>query len=116
MNELGQNYRDYVELMSHFDRVLPGRIHRVVYEELILNPRATIGGMLDYLELPFDKRCLRFYENDRAVLTPSSEQVRRPIFTDAIEEWRNFELWLKPLLDSLGTVASAYPAVPEELL
>ncbi|MBV9062546.1 MAG: hypothetical protein JOY77_06415, partial [Alphaproteobacteria bacterium] len=71
--------------------------------------------LLDYLELPFDERCLRFYETDRAVRTPSSEQVRRPISSEAVEHWRRFEPWLSPLLKSLGSVLTAYPAVPLEL-
>jgi tetratricopeptide (TPR) repeat protein len=116
LNELARNYRDYVALLAHFDRVLPRRVHRVIYEELVRNPEAEIRRMLDFLELPFEESCLRFYESGRTVITPSSEQVRRPISADAIDDWRNFEPWLKPLLDSLGTVASAYPAVPEELI
>ena len=71
--------------------------------------------LLDYLQLPFEEGCLRFYESGRAVLTPSSEQVRRPISAEAIDDWRNFEPWLAPLRDSLGTAFSAYPAVPEDL-
>jgi tetratricopeptide (TPR) repeat protein len=115
LNELGQSYRDYVALMAHFDRVLPGLVYRVLYEELVSNPEAGIRRMLGYLELPFEEGCLRFYESKRTVLTPSSEQVRRPISTDAVEDWRKFEPWLAPLLDSLGSVALDYPAVPEEL-
>jgi len=114
LNELAQNYRDYVALMAHFDRVLPGRVHRVIYEDLVCDPEAEIRRMLAYLELPFDEACLHFYESGRSVLTPSSEQVRRPISREAIDNWRNYEPWLKPLLDSLGSVAAVYPSVPEE--
>jgi tetratricopeptide (TPR) repeat protein len=113
--ELGRVYRDYVALMEHFDRVLPGRIHRVIYEELIADPEAEIRRMLDYLGLPFEKPCLRFYETGRAVRSPSSEQVRRPISNDAVDYWRHFQPWLDPLLHSLGSVATVYPHVPDEL-
>ena len=71
--------------------------------------------MLGYLQLPFEEGCLRFYESGRMILTPSSEQVRRPISAEAIDHWRSFEPWLAPLLDSLGSALTAYPCVPEDL-
>ncbi|HVF17475.1 MAG TPA: hypothetical protein VNA21_11205, partial [Steroidobacteraceae bacterium] len=71
-----------------------------------------VHRLLDYCGLPFDERCLRFYENDRAVRTASSEQVRRPIYQDAVEHWRNYESWLEPLKHALGPVLEAYPRVP----
>jgi hypothetical protein len=113
--ELGRFYRDYVELMAHFDRVLPGRIHRVIYEDMIADPEAEVRRLLDYLDLPFEESCLRFYETKRTVLTPSSEQVRRPITGEAVDYWRNFEPWLGTLITSLGSVFTEYPSVPEEL-
>ena len=106
-------YRDYVELMAHLDAVLPGRVHRVIYEQMIDNTEAEVRRLLDYCGLPFDERCLRFYENERAVRTASSEQVRQPIFRDAVEHWRHYEPWLGPLKDALGTVLEKYPATPE---
>lgn len=115
MTELGRNYRDYVELMAHFDRVLPGKIHRVIYENMVADPETEVRKLLDYLGLPFEEGCLRFYETKRTVLTPSSEQVRRPITTEAVDYWRHFEPWLGPLIQSLGSVFTAYPSVPEEL-
>ncbi|MGH6888132.1 MAG: sulfotransferase [Rhizomicrobium sp.] len=116
LGELGSVWRNYAELMAHFDRVLPGRIHRVIYENLVADPRAEIGRLLEYLALPFEENCLRFHETKRAVRSPSSEQVRRPISAEAVEHWRHFEPWLKPLLDSLGSVLSCYPCLPEDLL
>jgi tetratricopeptide (TPR) repeat protein len=113
--ELARFYRDYVEQMAHFDRVLPGRVHRVIYEDMVANPEAEIRRLLDYLGLPFNESCLRFYETRRSVLTPSSEQVRRPISGEAVDHWRNFEPWLGPLITSLGTVFTEYPSVPEDL-
>jgi len=113
--ELGRFYRDYVELMAHFDAVLPGRVHRVIYENMVADPEAEVRRLLDYLGLPFEESCLRFYETKRAVLTPSSEQVRRPITGEAVDYWKNFEPSLGPLIRSLGSVFTEYPNVPEEL-
>jgi tetratricopeptide (TPR) repeat protein len=114
LSELGRVYCDYVELMAHFDRVLPGWVHRVIYERLVADPETEIRNLLDYLGLPFEESCLRFYQAERAVRTPSSGQVRRAIFGDEVDQWRNFEPWLAPLLASLGTVFTDYPAVPGE--
>ena len=113
LEDVGRYYRDYVELMAHFDKVLPGRIHRVLYERLIDDPEAEIRRLLAYCGLPFEPQCLRFHENTRAVRTPSSEQVRRPIFREGLDQWRNYEPWLSPLKEALGPVLEAYPGVPE---
>jgi Tfp pilus assembly protein PilF len=113
LGDLGGYYRDYVALMSHFDNVLPGRIHRVFYERLIEDTEGEVRRLLDYCGLPFEAACLRFYENERAVRTASSEQVRQPIFRDALEHWRHFERWLEPLKTGLGPVLSSYPEVPQ---
>jgi hypothetical protein len=110
--ELGRYYRDYVELMAHFDAVLPGRVHRVIYEQMVADPEAEVRRLLDYCGLPFEDACLKFYENDRAVRTASSEQVRQPIFRDAAEHWRNYEPWLGPMKAALGPVLDAYPDAP----
>ncbi|MDB6147711.1 MAG: repeat domain protein [Spartobacteria bacterium] len=115
LSELGHFYRDYVELMAHFDTVLPGKVHRVIYEQLVADPEAEVRRLLEYLGLPFEENCLRFHETQRTVLTPSSEQVRRPISGDAVDYWRAFEPYLGPLLSSLGSALACYPEVPEEL-
>ncbi len=112
LTDLGRYYRDYVELMAHFDAVLPGRIHRVIYERMVDDTEAEVRRLLDYCGLPFEDACLRFFENERAVRTPSSEQVRQPIYRDAVDQWRHFESWLDPLKDALGPVLPAYPAAP----
>jgi predicted Zn-dependent protease len=114
LEELGRYYRDYVELMAHFDVVLPGRVHRVVYEDLIDNTEAEVRRLLEYCGLPFDERCLRFYENARAVRTASSEQVRKPIFRDGIEQWRNYEAYLGPLKDALTAPPVGNMTLPEQ--
>jgi tetratricopeptide (TPR) repeat protein len=113
LEDVGRYYRDYVDLMAHFDAVLPGRVHRVIYEHMIDDTEAEVRRLLEYCGLSFDERCLRFYENERAVRTASSEQVRQPIFRDAVEHWRHYDPWLGPLRDALGPVLDAYPSVPE---
>jgi Flp pilus assembly protein TadD len=113
LDDIGRYYRDYVELMAHFDAVLPGRVHRVIYEEMVADTEAEVRRLLDYCGLPFDQRCLRFYENERAVRTASSEQVRRPIYRDAVDHWQHYEPWLGPLKSALGTVLDRYPVVPQ---
>ena len=102
LTDLGRYYADYVALMRHFDEVLPGRVHRVIYEDMIADPEAQTRALLDHCSLPFEETCLRFHETERAVRTASSEQVRRPIFTDALEQWRRYEAWLDPLETALG--------------
>jgi len=113
LDDIGRYYRDYVELMAHFDAVLPARVHRVIYEKLVDDTENEVRRLLDYCGLPFDERCLRFYENDRAVRTASSEQVRRPIYRDGVDHWQHYEPWLEPLKRALGPVLEAYPDVPE---
>ena len=109
--ELGRYYRDYVDLMSHFDTVLPGRVHRVIYEDLVPNPADEIRRLLEFCDLPFEDACLRFYETERPVRTVSSEQVRRPLYRDALERWRNYEPWLGPLQAALGGVLENWRGV-----
>jgi tetratricopeptide (TPR) repeat protein len=110
--EIGRYYRDYVELMAHFDEVLPGRVHRVFYENMVEDTEAEVRRLLDYCGLPFEPGVLRFHENQRAVRTASSEQVRRPIFRDGMEQWKHFEADLEPLREALGDVLTLYPANP----
>jgi tetratricopeptide (TPR) repeat protein len=112
LEDLGRYYRDYVTLMAHFDEVLPGRVHRVIYERMIDDTEAEVRRLLDYCGLPFEEGCLRFYENTRAVRTASSEQVRQPIFRDAVDQWRHYEPWLTPLVQALGPALATYPDAP----
>jgi tetratricopeptide (TPR) repeat protein len=113
LDEIGRYYRDYVELMAHYDDVLPGRVHRVFYERMIEDTEGEVRRLLDYCGLPFDERCLRFYENERAVRTASSEQVRRPIYREGVDHWVNYEPWLGALKSALGPVLEHYPNVPQ---
>jgi tetratricopeptide (TPR) repeat protein len=105
--DMGHYYADYVRLMAHFDRVLPGRVVRVVHEQLVEEPEAEIRRLLDALGLDFDPACLQPHETKRAVRTASSEQVRRPINRDGIGQWRPYEPWLGPLKEALGPALAA---------
>ena len=113
LSDLGRYYADYVELMAHYDDVLPGKIHRVIYEDLVENPEKEVRLLLEYLNLPFEEECLRFYEREQAVTTSSTEQVRVPIYKTGIGAWRNYEKWIDPLKSALGYVLESYPAVPK---
>lgn len=113
LSDIGQDYVNYVRLMEHFDTVLPGRVHRVLYEELVSEPNAVLRRLFQYLELPFEDRCLRFHENTRPVLTQSSEQVRLPLYKTGMAQWRPYEAWLGPLKAALGDVLDEYPRLPE---
>lgn len=112
--EIGRYYRDYVALMAAYDEAAPGAVRRVTYEHMVQSTEGEVRRLLDDLGLPFEQGCLEFYNNDRAVRTASSEQVRRPIFTDAVEHWKNYEAWLGPLGAALGPVVGAYPDPPPD--
>ncbi len=92
--------------------MLPSHVHRVFYERMVADPEAEVSALLDFLGLPFDPACLRFYENDRAVRTASSEQVRRPINREGLDQWQPYEPWLGPLKEALGPALTRYPDVP----
>jgi len=113
LEDIGRYYRDYVRLMAHFDTVLPGRVHRVLYERMVADTEGEVRRLLDYCGLPFEDSCLRFFENPRPVHTASSEQVRRPIYREGVDHWRHFAPWLGPLEQALGPVLESYPGVPE---
>jgi tetratricopeptide (TPR) repeat protein len=103
LSHFGRHYADYVRLMGHFDRVLPGRIHRLIHEKLVEDPEAEIRKLLDYVGVPFDEACLRFHETKRPVRTASAEQVRQPIRKDAVDDWRAFDAELGPMKEALGS-------------
>ena len=110
LNDLGRYYRDYVDLMAHVDTVLPGRVHRIHYEHLVANLERGVRDLLGYCGLAFEEACLSFHTNTRAVRTASSEQVRQPLYRDAVDHWKNFDAWLQPLKDALGPALDEYPA------
>ncbi len=106
--DIGEYYRGYVEMMSVIDRALPGRVHRVIYEDLVDNTEFEVRRVLAYCGLPFDAACLRFHETERAVMTPSAEQVRRPMSREGLHQWREYEPWLGPLKAALGEVLETW--------
>ncbi|MHB8816323.1 MAG: tetratricopeptide repeat-containing sulfotransferase family protein [Steroidobacteraceae bacterium] len=107
---LGRYYGDYVRLMRHVDAVLPGRVHRVYYEQMVEDSEREIRRLLEYCGLDFEPACLTFWQTERSVRTASSEQVRQPIFTGSVEHWRHFERWLEPLKVALGDAVERYPS------
>ena len=109
LRDLGYYYRDYVKLMDHWDEVLPGRVHRVQYENMVADTEREIRALIDYCGLEFEESCLHFYETKRAIRTPSSEQVRQPVYTAGVEQWRHFEPWLGELKAALGPLLGRYP-------
>jgi tetratricopeptide (TPR) repeat protein len=109
LGELGLYYRDYVDLMEHVDAALPGRVYRLHYERLVTDTENEVRRILAYCQLPFEPECLRFYENRRVAQTISSEQVRRPIYSEGLDQWRHFEPWLGALRAALGDLVDDYP-------
>jgi tetratricopeptide (TPR) repeat protein len=108
IEDIARYYRTYLELMDHWDRVLPGRVLRVQHEDVVVDLEGSVRRLLDYCGLPFEPACLDFHQNRRSVRTPSSEQVRRPIFRDGLDQWRNYEPWLGPLQTALGDATARY--------
>jgi hypothetical protein len=108
LEDMGRYYGDYVRLMRHLDETLPGRVHRVIHEDLLDEPETQIRALLDHLGLPFEEACLQFHETKRAVRTASSEQVRRPINRDGVGQWRPYETHLHPLREALGDIAESW--------
>jgi len=112
LDHVGRYYADYVRLMAHLDAVLPGHVHRVIYERIVDDTETEVRALLDYCGLEFEPGVLEFYKTERAVRTASSEQVRKPIYREATEEWRAYEPHLGALKTALGSVLDAYPEAP----
>ena len=112
LEDMGRYYRDYVRLMAHFDRVQPGAVHRVIYERMVDDTEAEVRALLDFCGVEFEPACLSFHKTERAVRTPSSEQVRQPIYRDGTEAWKPFSAYLDPLRAALGDVIDCYPDPP----
>jgi tetratricopeptide (TPR) repeat protein len=108
LEEIGRYYRAYVDVMAHWDEVLPGRILRVQHEDVIDDLETQVRRLLDYCGLPFEQACVDFHETDRAVRTPSSEQVRQPIYKSGMEQWTHFAEYLAPLEQALGSALTDY--------
>ena len=97
LEDIARYYRSYVELMAHWDEVLPGKILRVQHEDVVENLEDNVRRILDYCGLDFQPQCLEFHKTERSVRTASSEQVRQPIFKDGLNQWENFAPWLDEL-------------------
>jgi tetratricopeptide (TPR) repeat protein len=102
LQDIGCYYRDYVELTAHFDAVLPGRVFRLEHESLVEDTPGQVRDLLEYCGLAFEEGCLRFWETERPIQTPSAQQVRRPISRSGLDHWRHYEPWLGSLRQSLG--------------
>ena len=101
LEEAGSYYNGYVKLMNHWDEVLPGKVLRVNNEDVVDDLEGQVTRMLEFIGIPFEEECISFYETDRLVRTPSSEQVRRPVNKDGMERWKPYAKYLKPLLKVL---------------
>jgi tetratricopeptide (TPR) repeat protein len=108
VDDIARYYRVYLDLMRHWDQVLPGRVLRVSYEDLVEDLESGVRRMLDHCRLPFEPACLTFHETKRSVRTPSSEQVRQPIGREGLEQWRHYAPWLAPLRQALGDALIDY--------
>ncbi len=99
LENLATRYRDYRQVMRHWNKVLPGRIHTVNYEQLVGGQEAVTRALLNYCGLPWNDACLEFHRNARSVHTASNTQVRQPLYADAIDRWKKYAAHLGPLLD-----------------
>jgi tetratricopeptide (TPR) repeat protein len=102
LEEVGRYFKGYVDLMAHWNAVLPGKVLRIQYEDVVADLEAQVRLVLDYIGLPFEEACMNFHQSARAVRTPSSEQVRQPIFTSGLDQWENYAPYLAPLRAALG--------------
>jgi hypothetical protein len=106
IEDIARYYRGYVELMGHWDAVLPGKVLRVQHEDIVGDLQGNVRRILDFVGLDFEPACLEFHKTGRSVRTASSEQVRRPINREGVDQWKNFEPWLGELRVALGPLAS----------
>ena len=102
VEDIARYYRTYLDVMQHWDDVLPGRVLRVQHEDVVDDLESSVRRILDFCGLSFEPSCLEFHKTERSVRTASSEQVRQPIFRDGVDQWRKYEPWLDPLKKALG--------------
>ena len=105
LEDIGRYYVTYRELMAHWDAVIPGKVLRIEHEDVVDDLDASVRRILEFCGLEFEPQCVEFYKTERSIRTASSEQVRRPIFKEGIDQWRNFEPWLGELKAVLGPLA-----------
>ena len=108
VDDIARYYRTYLEIMRHWDQVLPGRILKVQHEDLVDDLESNVRRILEFCGLPFEAACLDFHKTERSVRTASSEQVRRPISREGLDQWRHYEPWLEPLKNALGDALTSY--------
>ena len=108
VGDIARCYRTYLELMRHWDEALPGRVLRVHHEDVVDDLEGSVRRLLDYCGLPFEPACLEFHKTERSVRTPSSEQVRQPIFRDGLDQWTKYAPWLGELKAALGDAPERY--------
>jgi predicted Zn-dependent protease len=108
IEDIARYYRTYLDLMRHWDAVLPGRVLRVCYEDVVEDLDGNVRRILDFCDLEFEPACIEYYKTERNISTASSEQVRQPIFREGLFQWRNYEPWLGPLKDGLGDALTRY--------
>jgi len=108
IEDIARYYRTYLDLMAHWDQVLPGRVLRVWHEDVVDDLEGNVRRMLDFCGLDFEAACVDFHKTERSVRTASSEQVRQPIFREGLDQWKHYEPWLEPLKDALGDAPVRY--------
>ena len=108
VDDIARYYRTYLELMRHWDAVLPGRVLHVQYEDVVDDLEANVRRLLDFCGLEFEPACVEFYRTERSVRTASAEQVRQPIYREGLEQWRHYQPWLGTLRDALGDALTRY--------
>ena len=110
LEDIARYYRTYLDLMRHWDDVLPGRVLRVQHEDVVEDLEGSVRRLLDYCGLEFEPACVEFYKTERSVRTASSEQVRQPIYREGLDQWRHYEPWLGSLRKALGDAVKGYAA------
>jgi hypothetical protein len=108
LTEIGEYYLQYQRLMDHWSDVMPGRVLTVQYEEIVADFENQVRRLLDFCGLPWEDACLRFYESERPIRTPSSEQVRQPIYSRSVGHWRNYERHLGELIEVVAPIRDRY--------
>jgi hypothetical protein len=108
IEDIARYYRTYLELMQHWDAVLPDKILRVWHEDVVEDLEGNVRRILDFCGLEFEPACVEFYKTERSVRTASSEQVRQPIYREGLDQWRHYEPWLTPLREALGDALTRY--------
>ncbi|MHB8287591.1 MAG: sulfotransferase family protein, partial [Caulobacteraceae bacterium] len=108
IEDISRYYLTYLELMRHWDEALPGRVLRVHHQDVVDDLDGSVRRMLDYCGLPFEQGCIEFHKTQRSVRTPSSQQVRSPIFRDGLDQWKMYEPWLEPLHQALSSAEAFY--------